>query len=118
MHVTDATFEQEVLAHDLPVVVDFWASWCGPCRQVGPILDKLAKEFSGKVRVAKVNVDENPGLSQAFQVSSIPLIMMIKQRSIVFSQPGALPEGVLRDLFNQLVALQIPAREPEGQPAN
>ncbi len=108
--VTDATFEAEVLAHShtLPVVVDFWAPWCGPCRMVAPILDKLAQEFAGKVRIAKVNTDENPGLSQAFQIMSIPTIMMVKERTIVFSQPGALPESALRDLFQQLIDLEIP----------
>jgi len=119
--VTDATFEQEVLAYPLPVVVDFWAPWCGPCRMVAPILDKLAKEFAGKVRIAKVNTDENPGLSQAFQIMSIPTIMMVKERTIVFSQPGALPESALRDLIQQLIALQIPAehkRRRETVPAD
>ncbi len=121
--VTDATFEQEVLAHHLPVVVDFWAPWCGPCRMVAPILDKLAQEFAGKVRIAKVNTDENPGLSQAFQIMSIPTIMMVKERTIVFSQPGALPESALRDLFQQLIDLEIPAeykqkQQPADEPAN
>lgn len=104
---TDENFQAEVIDHDLPVVVDFWAEWCGPCRMVGPILDKLAVEYAGKLRIAKVNVDENPGLSQHFQVMSIPTIMMLKERHIVFSQPGALPEAALRDLFDQLVALEI-----------
>src|SRR5690606_26030805 len=99
--------------HDLPVVVDFWAEWCGPCRMVAPTFDKLAEEFAGKVRVAKVDVDANPGLAQAFQVMSIPTIMMFKQRNIVFNQAGALPEPALRDLFNQLVALEIPASDEE-----
>lgn len=108
--VTDATFEQEVLNHDKPVIVDFWAEWCGPCRMVAPILEKLAKEFAGKIRVAKVNVDENPGLAQAFRIMSIPNIMIIKQRTVVFNQPGALPEAAFRDLIKQAIALQIPAQ--------
>jgi thioredoxin 1 len=111
--VTDATFQKEVLESELPVIVDFWAAWCGPCRQVAPIFDKLAQEFAGKVRVAKVNVDENPGLSQTFRVTSIPTIMMIKERTIVFNQAGALPEPVMRDLFNQLVALEIKPQQPQ-----
>ncbi len=111
VHVTDATFEAEVLNHDKPVVIDFWAEWCGPCRMVAPILDKLAKEFAGQVRIAKVNVDENPGLSQAFRVMSIPTIMLVKERTIVFSQPGALPEAAFRDLIQQLIALELPPRE-------
>jgi thioredoxin 1 len=107
--VTDATFEQDVVNADLPVLVDFWAEWCGPCRMVAPILDKLAAEYAGKVIIAKVNVDENPALAQGFQVMSIPNLMMIKQRTIVFNQPGALPEPALRNLLDQLVALELPA---------
>jgi thioredoxin len=114
VHVTDATFQQEVIDYELPVVVDFWAEWCGPCRMVAPILDKLAEEFAGKLRIAKVDVDANPGLAQHFQITSIPTIMMLKNRTMVFSQPGALPEQAMRDLFTQLIALEIPA--PEDQP--
>jgi thioredoxin 1 len=115
--VTDATFESEVLNSDLPVLVDFWAEWCGPCRTVAPTLDKLAKEFAGQVKIAKVNVDENPGVSQAFKVMSIPNIMLIKQRTIVFNQPGALPEPAFRDLLKQLIALEIPPQEAAPTPA-
>jgi thioredoxin 1 len=106
--VTDQTFQEEVIDHELPTVIDFWAPWCGPCRMVAPILEKLAEEFAGQIRVAKVNVDENPGLAQTFQVMSIPTIMLIKERTIVFSQPGALPEPAVRDLIQQLIALEIP----------
>ncbi|MBZ0280733.1 MAG: thioredoxin [Anaerolineae bacterium] len=112
--VTDATFEAEVLNHDKPVLVDFWAEWCGPCRMVGPTLEKLAKEFAGQIRIAKVNVDENPGLSQAFKVMSIPNIMLIKNRTIVFNQPGALPEPAFRDIITQLIALEVPTPAPQS----
>jgi thioredoxin 1 len=112
--VTDATFEQEVLNHDQPVLVDFWAEWCGPCRMVAPVLEKLAGEYAGKVRIAKVDVDANPGLSQAFRIMSIPTIMLIKQRTIVFSQPGALPEPAFRELIEKLIELELPPREDEA----
>lgn len=115
--VTDATFEAEVLNHDKPVLIDFWAEWCGPCRMVAPTLEKLAKEFAGQIRIAKVNVDENPGLSQAFKVMSIPTIMLVKERTIVFSQPGALPEPAFRDLIQQLIALDMSKVKTQQQPA-
>lgn len=107
VHVTDATFEAEVINHDTPVLVDFWAEWCGPCRSVAPTLEKLAKEYAGQIRVAKVDVDANPGLAQAFRVMSIPTIMLVKEKTIVFSQPGALPESAFRDLIKQLIALDM-----------
>lgn len=110
---TDNNFQTEVIDHELPVMIDFWAEWCGPCRMVAPILDKMAQEFAGQVRIAKVNVDENPGLAQYFQIMSIPTLMMIKNRTIVFSQPGAMPEPVIRDLITQLIALEVP--DPETQ---
>ncbi|MBW4438001.1 MAG: thioredoxin [Pleurocapsa minor GSE-CHR-MK-17-07R] len=111
--VTDATFEAEVLNSDLPVLVDFWAEWCGPCRMVGPILDKLAGEFAGKIKIAKVDTDANPGLSQAFQIRSIPNLMVVKNRTIIFNQPGALPEAAMRNLVEQAIAIEIPPREAE-----
>lgn len=107
--VTDASFKEDVIDYSMgtPIVVDFWAEWCGPCRQVAPILDKLAAEFAGQVRVAKVNVDENPGVSQAFRIMSIPTMMFVKSGKIVGQQAGALPEHILRDAFKQLIALQL-----------
>ena len=113
--VTDETFQEDVINYsdNMPVLIDFWAEWCGPCRMVAPILEKLADEYAGKVRVAKVDVDANPGLSQFFRVMSIPTIMVMKNRTQIFSQPGAFPEAAFRDLIEQAIALEVPAPEAE-----
>lgn len=79
--ITDSTFEQEVLKSDLPVVVDFWAEWCQPCRMVGPVIDELAKEYEGKVKIGKVNVDENNQVASQFGIMSIPTVMIFKNGS-------------------------------------
>jgi thioredoxin 1 len=108
--VTDATFQQEAIdfSAEMPVLVDFWAEWCGPCRMVAPILDKIATEYAGKLRIVKVNVDENPALSQSFNIRSIPTLMAIKQRTIIYSQPGALPEPSMRQLVDKIIEFEIP----------
>ena len=85
--VTDATFEELVLKNERPVVVDFWATWCGPCKMVAPEMEKLAAKYDGQVDVVKVDVDANPGLSRAFNIMSIP--------TIAFFKPGAQPQGVV-----------------------
>lgn len=109
VHVTDDTFENEVINSELPVLIDFWAEWCGPCRMVAPTLEKLAGEYVGKVKIAKVDVDNNPGLAQAFRIMSIPTLMFIKQGKIVGQTAGALPEATLRDALEQLIALEVPS---------
>ena len=103
VHVTDAAFEKTVLQSELPVVVDFWAPWCGPCKMVAPVLDKLAKEFAGKVLVAKVNTDENAQWAGKYSVQGIPTMLFIANGKVLHTQVGALPERSLRDLVNQFV---------------
>jgi thioredoxin 1 len=103
VHVTDAEFEKTVLQSDLPVIVDFWAPWCGPCRMVAPILDKIASEYAGKLVVAKVNTDEDSDWAQRYGVQGIPTMLFVAKGKIVHTQVGALPEPVLRDVLTQFM---------------
>ncbi len=103
VHVTDAAFEKTVLQSELPVIVDFWAPWCGPCRMVAPVLDKLAAEYAGKLVVAKVNTDENPEWATRYGVQGIPTMLFVAGGKIVHRQVGALPEGMLRDVLSQFL---------------
>ncbi len=103
--VTDATFEAEVIerSRSVPVVVDLWAPWCGPCRTLGPILDKVVGETAGQVTLVKVNIDENPGIAQAFRVQSIPLVVAIKDGQAVDGFLGAYPEHEVRRFVEALL---------------
>ena len=103
LHVTDAAFEQAVLKSATPVIVDFWAPWCGPCKMVAPVLDKLAKEYSGKMIVAKVNTDENPEWAQKYGVQGIPTMLFVVDGKIVHRQVGALPEKMLKETVAQFL---------------
>jgi thioredoxin 1 len=103
VHVTDAAFEKTVLKADLPVIVDFWAPWCGPCRMVAPTLDKLAKEYAGKLLVAKVNTDENPEWMMKYGIQGIPTMLFVSGGKVIHRQVGALPEPMLRDIVAQFL---------------
>jgi thioredoxin 1 len=93
--VTEATFEQEVLKNDKPVVVDFWAEWCGPCRAVSPILDQIATEHAEKIDIVKLNVDENPALAMKYQITAIPAFKVFQAGEVVKTVVGAKPKPAL-----------------------
>ena len=101
LHTTDASFEADVISSNIPVLVDLWAPWCGPCRMVAPILDELASELAGKVKIVKINVDENQPIPAQFGVRSIPTLLIFKQGKAVATQVGALPKGQLLNFINQ-----------------
>ena len=101
-HTTMESFGQDVLNSPVPVLVDFYADWCGPCRMLAPTLDKLAAEFAGKARIVKINVDREPTLASQFNVSSIPNLTFIVDGKIVGQSAGAPPEAALRRALNQL----------------
>ena len=103
LHVTDTAFEKVVLQSALPVIVDFWAPWCGPCRMMAPILDKIAKEMAGKLVVAKVNTDEDAQWAIHYGVQGIPTMLFVANGQIVHEQVGAVPEKNIRQLIDQFL---------------
>ncbi|MBI4969379.1 MAG: thioredoxin TrxA [Rhodospirillales bacterium] len=101
--VTDNSFDADVLKSADPVLVDFWAEWCGPCRQIAPALEELAKEYSGKVTVAKVNIDENPATPSKYGVRGIPTLMLFKNGQVAATKIGALPKSKLYEWVDSVL---------------
>ena len=101
LHINDADFESVVVNSDIPVLLDFWAPWCGPCKMIAPVLDELASEFAGKVKIVKMNVDDNQATPAQFGVRSIPTLLLIKNGQVVATQVGALPKTQLANFINQ-----------------
>lgn len=105
IHVSESAFERAVVQARVPVVVDFWAPWCGPCRQIAPMLEKLAKEFDGRLLVAKVNSDEEPALAERYGVQGIPTLVFMARGKEVHRQVGLMPEPILRDSVEELLGV-------------
>ena len=103
LEITDANFEEIVLKSDKPVLVDFWAVWCGPCRLIAPIVDELHNEFEGKAVIGKVDVDSNPGIAAKYGIRNIPTILFFKNGEVVDKQVGASPKKALEDKINALM---------------
>ncbi|WP_457646933.1 thioredoxin [Profundibacter sp.] len=101
--VTDATFDAEVLKSDLPVVVDFWAEWCGPCKMIGPSLEELSEEMADKVKIVKVNVDENPSTPAQMGVRGIPSMFLFKDGQVVSNKVGAAPKAALQSWIEESI---------------
>lgn len=103
VEVTDGNFQTSVLESEIPVLVDFWAPWCGPCRQIAPVLDELAAKYSGKVLVAKLNVDDNPGVAQQYGIRGIPTMIVFKAGKAVDQVVGAVPKPALESTFARMI---------------
>ncbi len=103
LNFSDATFDQDVLNSDTPVLVDFWAEWCGPCRMMTPTIDALATDYAGKVKIGKLNVDENPGTAMRYQVRGIPTLLLFKGGKIVDQKVGAAPKTDVQKMLDKHV---------------
>ena len=104
--VSDTTFENDVLKADLPILVDFWAPWCGPCRMVAPVLDKVAEQYAGKVQVVKLNVDENPVTAQTYGIRSIPTVALFHGGEVVDGVLGAAPLPFFQEMLDKHISAE------------
>ncbi len=102
-HISDSTFEQEVLQSDQPVLVDYWAEWCGPCKMIAPILDEIAKEYDGKLKITKLNIDDNPETPPKYGIRGIPTLMIFKSGDVQSTKVGALSKSQLTAFIDQSI---------------
>jgi len=103
LHVSDSDFEEEIIKADIPAMVDFWAEWCGPCKMVGPVVESLAKEYRGKVKIAKMDVDENRETPAKFGIRSIPTLILFKEGKVAHTIIGAVPKGDIEEELKKLL---------------
>lgn len=102
-HLNDSDFQKEVLESELPVLIDFWAEWCGPCRMLGPIVDQISEEMGSKIKVLKMNIDDNPDTPSKYGVRSIPTMMIFKQDKLLDSKVGVHPKTIIEDWINKTI---------------
>ncbi|MCG8383008.1 MAG: thioredoxin TrxA [Gammaproteobacteria bacterium] len=103
INITDSSFEQDVLHSETPVLVDYWAEWCGPCKMIGPILEQVADEYAGKITIAKLNIDENPNTPPKYGIRGIPTLMVFKNGEVEATKVGALSKSQLTDFIDGIV---------------
>ncbi len=104
VEITDQNFEQEVLSSDVPVLIDFWADWCGPCKMIAPAVEEIASEYEGKVKVGKLDVDSNPNVAARFGIRSIPTLLIVKDGKVAEQIIGAVPKKVITEKLDSVLA--------------
>ena len=107
VYVTDDSFEEDVLKSDIPVLVDYWAEWCGPCKMIAPILEEVVGEYIGKLKIAKLNIDENSATPPKYGIRGIPTLMIFRDQIAIFSQAGMLPETALEEVIGKTKELDM-----------